>query len=58
MNNHKAKEIRRKIYGDRSIRGTKYQVHAGASIADDLRRAYKYAKQGKDFYTAITEHKI
>ena len=49
MNARKAKEIRKEIFGDRSIRGTKYQVLTnGMIIADDLRRAYGYAKRGLD----------
>ena len=49
MNGRRAKAIRRKVFRDISIRGTKYMTLTnGMVVSDDLRRAYQYEKKGKD----------
>jgi len=47
MRNSKAKKLRKMIYGDKSIRGTKYRIHVvdGHITADGTRRLYRKAKQ-------------
>lgn len=51
MRGTKAKALRREVYGDTSIRGTKYSMLSnGMVIADDIRRNYQGKKKGIDIY--------
>jgi len=49
MRGKKAKRLRKKVYGDMSIRDTKYfrNNKTGQITADELRTAYQHSKKGK-----------
>jgi len=48
MNGKRAKEIRRKVYGDLSLRGRKYYKDLnGCIIADSKRQEYQKAKKDR-----------
>ena len=49
MRGKKAKRLRKKVYGDMSIRDTKYfrNNKTGQITADSMRTAYQHSKKGK-----------